>query len=175
MALRQRHEDAAPVATLAPAPRPSTDRDPGSVLIDLHVDAERTFARFDAAEGSYRGRFQAVREIANTLAVHHAVEQELVYAALREHTARHDRVIDRELEQSHLLNLLLIELGRMLPSEPRYDAKVGMVVELFRQHVREQETTLLPELRRRLDDDERGRLGAAATERASRLRAGPRG
>jgi hypothetical protein len=46
-------------------------------------------------------------------------------------------------------------------------------VELFRQHVRDQETTLLPELRRRLDDDEREQLGAKVTERASRLRAGP--
>ena len=79
------------------------------------------------------------------------------------------------MEQSHLLDLLLVELGRMLPSEPRYDAKVGLLVELFRQHVRDQESTLLPELRRRLDDDEREQLGAEVTERASRLRAGPQG
>jgi hypothetical protein len=172
MAMRQRHDGG--TATLAGTPKPAV-RDPGSVLIDLHVDAERSFARYDAAEGSQRGRFQAVRAIANSLAVHNAVEQELVYPALRERTARHDGLIDREVEQGHLLNLLLIELGRMLPSEPRYDAKVGMLLELFRQHVRDQETTLLPELRRRLDDDERGRLGAAVAERASGLRAGPRG
>jgi hypothetical protein len=171
MALRQ-HDGA--TATLVPAP-PPTVLDPGSVLIDLHVDAERAFARYDAAEGSQRGRFQAVRAIATALAVHNAVEQELIYPALRERTARHDGLIDREVEQGHLLNLLLIELGRMLPSEPRYDAKVGMLLELFRQHVRDQETTLLPELRRRLDDDERDRLGAVAAERANRLRAGPRG
>jgi hypothetical protein len=169
----QRYDGA--TATLAPAPAPPVVQDPGSVLIDLHVDAERAFARYDAAEGSQRGRFQAVRAIANALAVHNAVEQELFYPALRDRTARHDGLIDREVEQGHLLNLLLIELGRMLPSEPRYDAKVGMLLELFRQHVRDQETTLLPELRRRLDDGERGQLGAAAAERAGRLRAGPRG
>jgi Hemerythrin HHE cation binding domain len=169
MALRQPRDGA--TATLAPPPAAP---DPGSVLIDLHVDAERSFARYDAAEGSQRGRFQAVRAIANSLAVHHAVEQELVYPALRERTARHDGLLDREVEQAHLLDLLLAELGRMLPSEPRYDAKAGMLLELFRQHVRDQETTLLPELRRRLDDDERGRLGAAVAERAGRLRAGPR-
>src|SRR6266545_5093441 len=156
MTLLQRHDGA--TATLAPAPPPAVP-DPGSVLIDLHVDAERAFARYDAAEGSHRGRFQAVRAIANALAVHHTVEQELIHPALRERTARHDGLIDREVEQGHLLNLLLIELGRMLPSEPRYDAKVGMLLEL----------------RRRLDDDERDRLGAAAAERADRLRAGPRG
>jgi Hemerythrin HHE cation binding domain len=172
MTLLQRHDGA--TATLVPAPPPAVP-DPGSVLIDLHVDAERAFARYDAAEGSHRGRFQAVRAIANALAVHHTVEQELIHPALRERTARHDGLIDREVEQGHLLNLLLIELGRMLPSEPRYDAKVGMLLELFRQHVSDQETTLLPELRRRLDDDERDRLGAAAAERADRLRAGPRG
>jgi hypothetical protein len=172
MAPFQRHEGA--TATLAPAPPPAA-LDPGSVLIDLHVAAERAFARYDAAEGSQRGRFQAVRAISDALAAHNAVEQELFHPALRDRTARHDGLIDREVEQGHLLNLLLIELGRMLPSEPRYDAKVGMLLELFRQHVRDQETTLLPELRRRLDDDERGRLGAAAEERAARLRAGPRG
>jgi hypothetical protein len=169
----QRHDGA--TATLAPAPPPPAAQDPGSVLIELHVEVERAFARYDAAEGSQRGRFQAVRAISNALAVHHAVEQELLYPALRDRTARHDGLIDREVEQDHLLNLLLIELGRMLPSEPRYDAKVGMLLELFRQHVRDQETSLLPELRRRLDDDERAKLGAAAAERAGSLRAGPRG
>ena len=175
MAMRHRH-DGGPAATLTAARPPApTGIDAGSALIDLHVAAERAFARYDAAEGSHRGRFQAVRAISNALAVHHAVEQELVYPALRERTARHDGLIDREVEQSHLLDLLLVELGRMLPSEPRYDAKVGLLVELFRQHVRDQETTLLPELRRRLDDDEREQLGAEVTERASRLRAGPQG
>jgi hypothetical protein len=167
MALRQARDGA--TATLAPPAAP----DPGSALIDLHVDAERSFARYDAAEGSQRGRFQAVRAIANSLAVHDAVEQELVYPALRERTGRQDGRIDREVEHAHLFDLLLSELGRMLPSEPRYDAKVGTLLELFRQHVRDQETTLLPELRRRLDDDERERLGAKMTGRASRLREGP--
>jgi Hemerythrin HHE cation binding domain len=173
MAMRPRH-DGGPAATLTAAhPPATTGTDAGSALIDLHIAAERAFARYDAAEGSHRGRFRAVRAIADALAVHHAVEQELVYPALRERTARHDGMIDREVEQGHLLDLLLVELGRMLPSEPRYDAKVGMLVELFRQHVRDQETTLLPELRRRLDDGERERLGAEMAERASRLRAGP--
>jgi hypothetical protein len=173
MAMRH-HHDGGSAATLTAA-RPPAGIDAGNALIDLHVAAERAFAGYDAAEGSHRGRFHAVRAISNALAVHHAVEQELVYPALRERTARHDGLIDRQVEQGHLLDLLLVELGRMLPSEPRYDAKVGLLVELFRQHVRDQETTLLPELRRRLDDDEREQLGAEVTDRARRLRAGPQG
>ena len=57
MAMRHRH-DGGPAATLtAVRPPAPTGIDAGSALIDLHVAAERAFARYDAAEGSHRGRF----------------------------------------------------------------------------------------------------------------------
>ena len=49
--------------------------------------------------------------VATALATHVAVEDELVYLALRDHTGRHDAEVERQLQQDHLLDLVMVELG----------------------------------------------------------------
>ena len=49
--------------------------------------------------------------MATALATHVAVEDELVYPALRGHTGRHDTEVERQLQQDHLLDLVMVELG----------------------------------------------------------------
>ncbi|HEV8648567.1 MAG TPA: hemerythrin domain-containing protein [Actinomycetes bacterium] len=143
--------------------------DATSMIVDTHSGVERAFATYDQAEGSRRRQYLAVRAIADALAAHAALEQDLLYPALREQTGRHDAEIERQLEQAHLLDLLLIELGGMVPGDHRYDAKVRLLLELFRQHARDQELFLVPELRRRLDAEQRERLGGELAERVGQL------
>ncbi len=140
-----------------------------SIVIETHVAVERSFATYDAAEGSQHRQYQAMLAISDALAAHAAVEQELLYPALRRRTGRYDGEIERQLEQSHLLDLLLVELGAMVPADRRFDAKVRLLLDLFRQHARDQELVVLPELRRRLDAGERERLGSELAERSRQL------
>jgi Hemerythrin HHE cation binding domain len=143
--------------------------DATTVIIETHAGVERAFARYDQAEGSHPRQLRALRAIARELAVHAAVEEELIYPALRELTGRHDGAIARHLEQVHLLDMVLVELGGMIPADRRFDVKVGLLAELFRQHAREQELALLPELRRGLELDDRQRLGRELLDRIGQL------
>ncbi|HSO51489.1 MAG TPA: hemerythrin domain-containing protein, partial [Actinomycetes bacterium] len=129
------------------------------MLVALHERVERQFEAYEAAEGSPRGRRRAVAAVATALATHVAVEDELLYPALRDHTGRHDAEIERQLQQDHLLDLLMVELGGMLPADRGYDGKVRVLMQVFRQHARDAEALLLPELRRRLGPAERELLG----------------
>jgi hypothetical protein len=68
----------------------------------------------------------------------------------------------------------MVELGGMVPSDRGYDGKVRVLMQVFRQHARDAEALLLPELRRRLDPAERELLGRRVLERVGQLEGRPR-
>jgi hypothetical protein len=148
--------------------------DAGRMLAALHERVERQFEAYEAAEGSAAARYQAVAAVARALATHVAVEDELLYPSLQAHTGRHDVEIERQLQQDHLLDLVMVELGGMVPSDRGYDGKVRVLVQVFRQHARDAEALLLPELRRRLGPAERELLGRRILERVGQLESRPR-
>ena len=148
--------------------------DAARMLVALHERVERQFEAYEAAEGSHAVRGQAVAATARALATHVAVEDELLYPALAARTGRHDAEIERQLAQDHLLDLVLVELGGMLPADRGYDGKVRVLMQVFRQHARDAEALLLPELRRRLGPAEREQLGRRVLERVGQLEGRPR-
>ncbi len=158
----------APAPTLVPV-----DVDAARVLVALHDRVERQFDAYEAAEGSHARQHRAVHAIARALATHVAVEDELVYPAVRARTGRHDGETERQLQQDHLLDLLLVELGGMIPADRGYDAKVRVLTQVFRQHARDAEALVVPELRR-LDPAERELLGLQVLERVGQLEGRPR-
>jgi hypothetical protein len=148
--------------------------DGARMLMAMHERVERQFAAYEEAEGSHPRQYHAVRAIGAVLATHVTLEDELLYPALRAHTGRHDHEIERQLEQDHLLDMLMVELGGMIPSDPRYDAKVRVLMQVFRQHTSDAEGLLVPELRRRLSPAERELLGRRLLERIGQLERRPR-
>jgi hypothetical protein len=139
------------------------------MLMAIHERVERQFAAYEDAEGSHARQHRAVRAIGAVLATHVALEDELLYPALRAQTGRHNGEIERQLQQDHLLDMILVELGGMVPSDPGYDGKVRVLMQVFRQHARDAEGLLVPELRRRLDPGEREVLGRRLLERVGQL------
>ena len=62
----------------------------------------------------------------------------------------------------------------MVPTDPSYDAKVQVLQQVFRLHVRDEETLILPEVRRRLGPSDRQQLGRSLMERTRQLTGRPR-
>jgi hypothetical protein len=168
----------ASVTTLDPSPRDArvlrpvevdAGADAARMLVALHERVERQLEAYEAAEGSHAARYRAVAALATALATHVAVEDELLYPALRAHTGRHDAEIERQLQQDHLLDLIMVELGGMVPSDRGYDAKVGVLMQVFRQHARDAEELIGQQLSRYLTREEREQLGLRVLERVGRL------
>src|SRR4029450_4409673 len=90
--------------------------DAARMLVALHERVERQFEAYEAAEGAAGGRYRAVAATAAALSTHVAVEDELLYPALAERTGRHDPEIERQLQQDHLLDLVMAELGGVGPA-----------------------------------------------------------
>jgi Hemerythrin HHE cation binding domain len=148
--------------------------DASRTLVALHERVERQFQAYEDAEGAHARQHRALHAIAQALATHVTVEDELVYPALRAQTARHDGEVERQLQQDHLLDLLLVELRGMIPADPGYDAKVRVLMQVFRQHARDAEALVLPELHRCLDPTDREVLGRRLLERVGQLEGRPR-
>jgi hypothetical protein len=170
--IRDRLTDPSEVSPLGLAD--SSPLDAVSVLIEVHRRVDRAFVAYDAAEGSHARQYRALGAIATALATHVAVEDELLFPAIRAHTGRHDAELERQRQQDHLLDLLLVELGSMVPSDRYFDAKVQVLMQVFSQHVRDCEAVVVPELRRRLEVSEREQLGRRVLERIQQLEGRPR-
>jgi hypothetical protein len=148
--------------------------DASAVIVEAHAELERLFAAYEGADGGATGRSRIFEAIAGALRVHGTVEGDLLYPALQAQTCRYDGEIRRQLEQAHLLDLLAVELAAMVPGDPRYDAKVQVLQQVFRLHVRDEEALILPEVRRRLSPPDREQLGRSLLERTRELTSRPR-
>jgi hypothetical protein len=143
--------------------------DASAVIVEAHAELERLFAAYEGADGEATARSRIFGAIAGALRVHETIEGDLLYPALQAQTCRYDGEIRRQLEQAHLLDLLAAELAAMVPADPRYDAKVQVLQQVFRLHVRDEEALILPEVRRRLSPRDREELGRSLLERTSQL------
>ena len=148
--------------------------DASAVIVEAHAELERLFAAYEGANGETTARVRILGAIAGALGVHESVECDLLYPALQAQTSRYDGDIRRQLEQAHLLELLAVELAAMVPTDPRYDAKVQVLQQVFRLHVRDEEALILPEVRRRLSLSDRQALGRSLLERTRQLTNRPR-
>jgi hypothetical protein len=148
--------------------------DASAVIVEAHAELERLFAAYEGADGGVTARSRIFEAIAGALRVHETVEGDLLYPALQAQTCRYDGEIRRQLEQAHLVELLAVELAAMVPADPRYDAKVQVLQQVFRLHVRDEEALILPEVRRRLSPPDREELGRSLLERTRELTTRPR-
>lgn len=148
--------------------------DASTVIVEAHAELERLFAAYEATDGELAARSRTFGAIAAALGVHQTIEGELLYPALQAQTSRFDGEIQRQLEQVHLLDLLAVELAAMVLTDPRYDAKVQVLQQLFRLHMRDEEALILPEVRRRLGPSDRQELGRTLVERTRQLTSRPR-
>ncbi len=84
------------------------------------------------------------------LSRHAGIEELVFYPAVREEVPRASDDVLESLEEHHLVKLALSELEGLSPSNERFDAKVTVLIEMVRHHVREEEQELFPVVKQRL-------------------------
>ncbi len=141
------------------------------VLTDDHRDVEELFVRFEkTGEGAHKRRSDLVARITEALSIHASIEEEIFYPAARRSVAAAGDGVLEALEEHHLVKLTLAELEAMDPGHERYGAKVTVLIENVRHHVKEEEGELFPTVRRALDP---GQLRELGTELAAAKRTAP--
>ena len=146
------------------------------MLKEDHARVKRLFDQFEQTE-SDQEKAAIVRTTIRDLEIHAALEEEIVYPAIRalEDDEEHLGIMDEALEEHHVVKQLMAELRKMGPTDDRYGAKFTVMAESVRHHIREEEAEVLPKAQEGdLDLNQLGRQMAARKQQLS-SKAGTRG
>jgi hypothetical protein len=102
-----------------------------------HRKVEGLFAKFESARGAEQKKRLAA-EICAELTVHTIIEEEIFYPACRE-KIEDDDLLDEALVEHDGAKVLVAEIEAGSPSTEFYDAKVSVLSEMIKHHVKEEE------------------------------------
>ena len=132
-----------------------------TLLKEDHRTVEGLFRRFERSSNRQtRTAGEVVTRIIEELSRHAAIEEQAFYPAVRKAMPDVEDDILEALEEHHVVKWTLSELDGMQPSDERFEAKVTVLMESVRHHVREEERELFPEVRRAMGRTQLAELGA---------------
>jgi hemerythrin-like domain-containing protein len=122
------------------------------------------FKQYDKAKGSER-KAALVEKICAALKAHTTVEEEIFYPAVRAAIRDQDLMDEADIEHASAKELIE-QLEKGHPGDDHYDAKVTVLAEYIRHHVKEEHREIFPKARKaKLDLRELGRrIEARKTE-----------
>ena len=130
-----------------------------------HKTVEQLFKRFEqAGDRAYVEKREIVDRIIEELSIHAAIEEQVFYPVARETVPTTEDVVLESLEEHHIVKWVLSELQAMDPTDERFDAKVTVLMENVRHHVKEEHEEFFPKVRDRLGRTALAELGDALAE-----------
>ena len=136
-----------------------------TLLKDDHKTVEQLFKRYEkAGDRAYVEKRVVVDRVTEALSTHAAIEEQLFYPVIRATVPGTEDMALESLEEHHIVKWVLSELEHMAPEDERFDAKVTVLIENVRHHVREEEDDLFPRVRDELGRNALNDLGDAMVE-----------
>lgn len=162
-----------PARKKAPARKQSSSRKspssraPADAIALLRADhalVEDLFEKYEKARGDDR-KAALAEQICNELKVHVSIEEEIFYPAARE-AMREEDLMDEAIVEHQGAKDLIAQIENGKPGDDLYDAKVKVLSEYIKHHVKEEHNEMFPQVRKtKLDLKELGeRMQARKTE-----------
>src|SRR6185295_11102877 len=138
------------------------------LLTKDHREVEALFKKFEEAKEDNAEKADIVAQICEALSTHAEIEEEIFYPAARDALSEKGEDLLDEAEVEHAsIKSLVAQLEDAEPGDDLYDAKVKVLTEYVKHHVKEEEGELFPKVRKTdLDLDQ---LGAEMFERKTEL------
>lgn len=140
------------------------------LLHEDHMKVSELFFQFSKSEDESE-KEDLVRQILTELYVHAKVEEEVVYPAVEEEAEEGEELVGEAEVEHKMVKYLMAELSEMTGDDEELDAKVTVLCELVKHHVREEEKEMFKKLRESGADLEE--LATQAQERKEELMAEP--
>jgi hemerythrin superfamily protein len=133
-----------------------------TLLKNDHKTVEKLFKTFEkAGDRAKQTKAKTVEQIIEELSVHAAIEEQVFYPAVRREVPGATDEVLESLEEHHIVKWVLSELENMGPEDERFDAKVTVLIENVRHHVKEEESELFPTVRAALGRKRMNEIGDA--------------
>jgi hemerythrin-like domain-containing protein len=130
-----------------------------------HVAVSELFTQFETTRSSAKKK-SLVAEICTALSVHAQIEEEIFYPAVK--AALKDKLLVPEATVEHQgVKDLIAQLEGVEPDGEMYDAKVQVLSEYVKHHVKEEQNEMFPKAKESALDMQE--LGARMAERKEEL------
>lgn len=112
------------------------------LLREDHRRVKDLFRQFEDAEGAAeKGRI--AQQTFMELEIHSQIEEEIFYPAIRRQDKEEMADIMNEAdEEHHVVDVLIAEMKKMRPSDPRFEAKFKVMAENVKHHIQEEESEI---------------------------------
>jgi hemerythrin-like domain-containing protein len=116
-----------------------------ALLSEDHEYVKKAFRAFEKMDEEDQPAL--VKQVLQALKVHTRIEEEIFYPAVRK--AIKDQDLRNEAEVEHdSAKVLIRQLERMKPSDPKFAATFTVLGEYVNHHVKEEESEMFPKARR---------------------------
>lgn len=132
-----------------------------------HKVVEALFKEYETAKTSAKKK-QIVGQICAELTAHTQIEEEIFYPAFKKALKDKELVPEAIVEHTTLKDLIA-QVENVEPDGEMYDAKVMVLIEYVRHHVKEEENEMFPKAKS--SDMELNKLGDSMAERKAELMA----
>jgi hemerythrin superfamily protein len=152
-------------AKRSPAKRSTTSRraqDAVAVIKADHTAVNALFKRYRAAgKTAYKTKRSLADRIVRELSIHAAVEEQILYPAVRRSVPKGDTLVDEALSEHQQLKETLVVLDKLPAEDERFDRTMRSAIDETRHHVREEESSdgMLARVRKNIDRDELVTMG----------------
>lgn len=134
------------------------------MLITDHREVEQLFERYETTRDP-----NVVQQICTELTVHAALEEKVVYPVLSADVARGPQMRQHAEEEHQEVKDAIFEIERLGYGAPGVEPHMRKIIEGVKQHVSEEESEVLPRLRRELTPEEMTRVTEEATAMKEQL------
>ncbi len=151
--------------------KPMTSSKSQEATAMLRADHQRVSALFKEYEGSKssRKKMEIVTQICTELTVHAEIEEEIFYPAVKAALKDKELVPEATVEHATLKDLIAQVKG-VTPDDELFDAKIKVMSEYVKHHVKEEQNEMFPKAKAtKLDMVE---LGGRMAARRAELEAG---
>ena len=136
-----------------------------TLLTKDHDTVEKLFQRFEkTGPRAMKTRRDLADRMVHELSVHAAIEEMVLYPAIREALPEVEDDVLEALEEHHVAKWVLSEIDTMDPEHERFQAKVTVLIESVRHQVEEEEDELFPKVRQGLEAEQLEEMGRALAE-----------
>jgi hemerythrin superfamily protein len=152
--------------------RSPTERDPMDALRLLKEDHEKVRKLLEQGESTteraVKTREKLFERIKGELKVHEAIEEEVLYPALKEFAATKEIVLEA-YEEHHVVDVILGELEATPVDDETWAAKFTVMKENLEHHIEEEEDEMFKQARKVMDESELDELGDRMDARRQEL------
>ena len=111
-----------------------------------HAEVLAMFEKFDKMKSDGPQKKALVDKICDELTVHTAIEEEILYPVTREAIKEPDLVDEADVEHAGAKDLIA-QLRKASPGSDHYDAKVKVLGEYIKHHVKEEHSEMFPQIK----------------------------